>query len=234
VHELEEDGVVRFIAAFGVTSGLICTAAVFAASAGPRTGYFSPGIAPRSPEVMLYISHSIGAGSGGHPTFGLKVDQLRQVGDSGDPESGDVMQHRELVNWQMEAHSNMHISDLRVQLGHRVTYDVTHRRFGSPVTRQTLQLGVPSLRNQPLGGAQPKALFAASPSVSAAAGADGASALHHDSFRDNSGLREIASAAIAALSPARFTAAQRELAQRPGLTAQQHLPPQRGGFTNAN
>jgi hypothetical protein len=225
---------VRFIAAFGVTSGLICTAAVFAASAGPRGGYFSPGLAPRSPEVMLYISHSIGAGSGGRPTFGLKVDQLRQVGDSGDPESGDVMQHRELVNWQMEAHSNMRISDLRVQLGHRVTYDVTNQRFGSPATRQTMQLGVPSLRNQPIGGTQPKALFAASPSVSAVASAGGASAIHRESFRDNSGLREIASAAVAALSPARFTAAQRQLAQRPGLPGQQRLPPQRGGYTGAN
>jgi hypothetical protein len=184
---------------------------------------------------MLYISHSIGAGSGGRPTFGLKVDQLRQVGDSGDPESGDVMQHRELVNWQMEAHSNMRISDLRVQFGRRVTYDVTNQRFGSPATRQTLQLGVPSFRNQPIGGAQPKSLFAANPSVSSANGgyAGSASAAHRESFRDNSGLREIASAAVAALSP-RFTAAQRQLAQRPGFPGQQHSPPQRGGYTNAN
>ena len=154
------------LAAFGVTSGLFWIAASVAADAAPRGGFFAPGLAPRSPEIMLYFSHSIGGGAGAgggsmRPTFGLRVQQVRQAANTGDPEAGDPMQHRELVNWQMEAHSNLHISDLRLKLGNRVTYDVTNRRFGSPSSRSALQIGVPTLRNSPLSP-QPKPLFARS------------------------------------------------------------------------
>ncbi len=134
------------LATFGMTAGLVFTAAAAGAHAGPRSGFFGPGAAPQSPEVMLYFSHSIGAGGQPRPTFGLRVQQVRQASNSGDPESGDVMHHRELINWQMEAHSNFRPADLRVKLGHRLTYDFTNRRFGSPAVRSTIQLG-PTFRN---------------------------------------------------------------------------------------
>jgi hypothetical protein len=214
-------------AAYGVTSGLICMAAVMAVNAAPRGAYFYSGSAPRSPQVMLYISHSIGAGAVGRPTFGLKVDQLRQGGNTGDPEGGDVMQHRGLINWQMEAHSNMHISDLRVQLGDRVTYDLTHRAFGSPATRSTMQIGVPSLRNAALDSPQQRTNVAHT-------SASSSNAAQRDVLRDNSSIRELASAAVAALAPARFTAAQRQMVQRQGLPPQQRLAQQRGGYAGNN
>jgi hypothetical protein len=206
------------MAAYGVTSGLLCIAAAIATNAAPRENYFSPGLAPRSPQIMLYLSHSIGAGSGGRPTFGLKIDQLRQTSNLGDPDGGDAMQHRELVNWQMEAHSNLHIADLRMQLGHRVTYDLTNRSFGSPATRATMQLGTPTLRNAPIGSPmEQKSLWAqSSVAASSAAARDGGGAAREAAIGSTS-LREIASAAVAALAPARFTSAQRQMAQRQGL-----------------
>jgi hypothetical protein len=222
------------LAAFGVTSGLFWIAAAVAADAAPRGEFFAPGLAPRSPEIMLYFSHSIGGGEGAgggsiRPTFGLRVQQVRQAANTGDPEAGDSMQHHELVNWQMEAHSNLHISDLRVKLGNRVTYDVTNQRFGSPSSRSAMQIGVPTLRNSPLSPSQPKPLYARSSAPTPAS---------HDSGRDNSNMRELAVAAMAALSPARFTSAQRQTAQRQGgiagFAAAQRMQGARGGFGGVN
>ena len=196
------------VAAFGVTGGLLWIAASVAVDAAPRGGFVGPGLAPRSPEIMLYFSHSIGGGATGggsmRPTFGLRVREVRQASNTGDPEAGDSMQHRELVNWQMEAHSNLHISDLRVKLGNRVTYDVTNRQFGSPSTRSAMQIGPPTLRNAPLSPPPPRPLLA-----------HGSAPANHDSGRESSNVREIA-AAVAALTPARFSSAQRQNAQRQG------------------
>jgi hypothetical protein len=222
------------LAALGATSGLLWIAAAVAVDAAPRGGFFAPGLAPRSPEIMLYFSHSIGGGAGAgggsmRPTFGLRVQQVRQAANTGDPESGDSMQHRELVNWQMEAHSNLRLSDLRVKLGNRVTYDVTNRRFGSPSSLSAMQIGVPTLRNSALSLSQPKPLFARSSAPTPAS---------HDSGRDNSNMREIAAAAMAALSPARFTSAQRQTAQHQGgiagVVAAQRMQGARGGFGGVN
>jgi len=135
------------LAPYGVSSALAWIAAAATVSAAPP----GPGPAPRSPQVMLYFSHFVGGGAGGRPTFGLKVDQVRQASNLGDPEAGDAWQHRELINWQLQAHSNLRITDLRVRLGNRVTYDLTNRAFGSPATHRTVQIGVPGLRNASAG-----------------------------------------------------------------------------------
>lgn len=219
------------LAALGITGGLLWIAASVAVEAAPRGGFFSPGLAPRSPEIMLYFSHSIGgadAGGSMRPTFGLRVQQVRQAANTGDPDGGDSMQHRELVNWQMEAHSDLQISNMRVKLGNRVTYDVTNRRFGSPSGRSAMQIELPTLRNAPLNPSQQRPLFARSSAPSPAT---------HDSGRDNSSMREIAVAAVAALSPARFTSAQRQTAQRQGfhgVIAAQRMQGARGGLGNSN
>ena len=197
----------RKLAAFGVCTGLICLAAVTCAEAAPRGGFFSPGSAPRAPEIMLYFSHSVGTAAGAgpvRPTFGVRVQQVHQAANSGDPEQGNPMQHRELINWQMDAHSSLHLSDMRVKLGNRLTYDVSARRFGSPSNRSTIQLGTASLRNSTPNFAPPGSMAATPASHS------------RDTNKDNSNMREIAVAAIGALAPARFTAAQRQMAQRQG------------------
>ena len=202
----------------GVTTAVVWTAAAVAAAsadASPRAGFFAPGVAPRSPEVMLYFSHSIGSGSGGaRPTFGLRVQQVHQGSNSGDPQSGDPMQHRELLNWQMEARSDLHIAAMSVKFGNRVTYDVSSRRFGSP-SRSVMQLGNPTLRTDPVSPAEPRALFAHSPASQPHSMANSTS-MARETARENGTMHDIAAAAMAALASTRSTSQQRQFAQRQG------------------
>lgn len=196
--------------ALAICTGLICMAAATSAHAGPRGGFFAPGTAPRAPEIMLYFSHSVGAGAGGEsmrPTFGLRVQQVHLASTSGDPQQrGDPMQHRELINWQMEGRSNLHLSNMRVKLGNRLTYDVTAKRFGSPSSLAAMQLGTPSMRN-------------GTPNVAPSRGfgiATAPAARDRAASKDNSNLREVAVAAMEALAPTRFTPTERQMAQRQG------------------
>jgi hypothetical protein len=229
------------LGALGVSTGLLWIAAAVAVDAAPRGGYFAPGSAPHAPEIMLYFNHAIGAGAGGsmRPTFGLRLQQVHQAANSGDPDAGESMQHRELLNWQMEAHSNLHISDVRVKLGNRVTYDVSHHQFGSPSSRSAMQIGIPTLRNESLNPVPSRPLWGrGSPATLGSTSASHDSNPSHDSNRDSSNFREIAVAAMAALSPTRFTSAQRQIAQRQGgiagALAAQRVPGPRGAFANAN
>jgi hypothetical protein len=222
-------------ATFGVTAGVLCVvaAAAAAAEAAPRANFFEPGLAPRSPEVMLYFNHSLGAGAGGsmRPTFGLRVQQVRQAANTGDPEAGDSMQHRDLFNWQMEAHSNLRISDLRVKLGDRLTYDVTNRRFGSPASHTAMAIGVPTLRNAPINPSQSRPVFAHNSAASHESGG-------HDPSGEGSGIKDLAVAAMSALAPSRFTSVQRQIAQHQGgiagVVAAQRIESPRIAATNAN
>jgi hypothetical protein len=203
--------------AFGFCTGLLCLAAAVTVDAAPRGPYFGPGgVAPRSPEIMLYFSHAVGGGAGGgslRPNFGLRVQQVRQGANNGDPEQGDSMQRRELLNWQMDAHSNLHLSQSRLQLGNRLTYDFASSRFGSP-TRSVLQIGTPTLRNGPGNPVQPRSFTSRNP-AGGLPGVNSAS-VGRDSNRDNSSMRELAAAAVAAMAPARFTSVQRQTARRQG------------------
>jgi hypothetical protein len=115
-------GGVAFIAA---TAGLAVAPAVLAA---PLEG---PSIAPRTHGFMLYLSQPIGAGGASlHPKFGFRIEQVRMTGNSGAPDAGDPMQHRALVGWQMDGFHGIHPSDMKLEFGGHMTYDVTHKAFG--------------------------------------------------------------------------------------------------------
>ncbi len=203
------------------------------------------GLAPRAPQVMLYFTHNLGGGAGtafGKPTFGLRIQQIRQAGNSGDPEAmNDPMSHRELIDWQLQGRSN-----LRVSLGHRLSYDVTNRTFGKPSERRPIMAFAGSrLRNAVSGGGGLSAAIG-----NAAVGNAGlrnagmgnvgmgngsnrdsfnrpesrlaafpSSAFREQGVRDSGSLHEIAAAAVAALNPARFTAQARLPAPRAGIAA---------------
>ena len=190
--------------AWGCCTGLVCLAAAITVDAAPRPAYFGPGgTAPHSPEIMLYFSHAVGGGAGGgsmHPNFGLRVQQIHQGANNGDPEQGDPMQRRELLSWQMDARSNMHLSQSSLKLGNRVTYDFASSRFGSP-NRSAMQIGTPTLRNGVSNPVQQKSFASRNPA--------GVSS-------STSGMRELAAAAVAAMAPTRFTSPQRQTAQRQG------------------
>jgi hypothetical protein len=204
------------LTANAVTIGAALVAVAVTAQAAPPGG-FTPILAPRSPQIMLYISHSIGGGAGSaatgftRPTFGLRVEQVRQGSNMGDPDGGDAFSHRELINWQMQAHSNFHLSDMRVQLGHRLTYDVTNHQFGSPGARSAMPIGTLSVRNGSVTAVESRPAFGH-------AGNDVMTS--RDAFRDTSSLRELASAAVAALAPSRFTSVQRQVNPRQAVFGQ--------------
>jgi hypothetical protein len=98
---------------------------------------------------MLYFSRPIGGGAAGpslHPTFGLKLAQVRLMPSSGDPQAtNEPMQHHELVNWQLGGHSGLHLSDMRVQFGRRLTWDVSRGSFGRP-SQPGIAIGPTALR----------------------------------------------------------------------------------------
>ena len=201
---------------FQLACGLLGVASAATAIAGSPP--MAPGLAPRAPQVMLYVSHNIGGGSGGFskPTFGLRVRQVRQASNNGDPEAtGEAFSHRDLLDWQMEAHH-----DLRVVLGHRVTYDVTHRAFGAPGHRSSLAVTAPGIRNAAATSVD-KALAARAtgaagsqrlnPGQEGFEGSDSRmAAFPRSAFRNSSPgdsvFREIATAAVSTLNPNRVTA----------------------------
>ena len=120
---------------FRLTGGVVCIAAMAGVAvvpvgiAAPPAG---PAVAPRAHGFMLYLSQPIGGGGGAsmRPKFGFRVEQIRMTGNSGAPDAGDPMQHRALVGWQMDGLRGIHASDMKVELGGRMTYDVTHAVFG--------------------------------------------------------------------------------------------------------
>jgi hypothetical protein len=82
---------------------------------------------------MLYLSQPIGGGGSSgsmRPKFGFRIEQIHMAGNSGAPDAGDPMQHRALVGWQMDGFHGIRASDMKVELGSHMTYDVTHGAFG--------------------------------------------------------------------------------------------------------
>ena len=132
-------------AAIRVASGFVCIAAsagVVAASPGVAAPPAGPALAPRTHGFMLYLSQPIGGGGGTlHPKFGFRIEQVRMMGASGAPDGGDPFQHRALVGWQMEGLHGIHASDMKVELGGRMTYDVTHGGFAAQLAKPAAGAG---------------------------------------------------------------------------------------------
>ena len=123
-------------ASFPITGGLLCLVAATAVNAAhPGLSFAPPAgppLAPRTHGFMLYLSKPMGGGTGGaalQPRFGFRVDQVRMSGNSGAPDAGDPMQRRTLIGWQFNGRSGARASDVRLELGGRVTYDMTHGGF---------------------------------------------------------------------------------------------------------
>src|ERR1700760_4451467 len=110
--------VMRRREAFRLTSGFLCIVATAAVQALPP----GPSLAPRSHGFMLYLSQPMGGGGGSiRPQFGFQLEQVRMGGNNAAPESGDPVQHRALVGWQMDGLSGIKPSNMKVELGGRMT-----------------------------------------------------------------------------------------------------------------
>jgi hypothetical protein len=135
-------GIMQSRAAYRAVGGLVCiaaTAGVAAATpeiAAPPAG---PALAPRTHGFMLYLSQPVGGGAGAslHPKFGFRIEQVRMMGNSGAPDAGDPLQHRALIGWQMDGLRGMHPSGGKVELGGRMTYDVTHGVFAAQLPKSS-------------------------------------------------------------------------------------------------
>jgi hypothetical protein len=134
-------------------AGLTCLLAAAAAVATPPAGPAPP---PQSPEVMLYVSWPVGAGSRGTlPKFGLRLGQARMGGNSGNPLAiGDPMRHREFLRLEISGRQDVsaldrHALDMRVRFAGRLTYDINHGVFGLHAESRGLPALLPPKRTVP-------------------------------------------------------------------------------------
>ncbi len=139
---------------FRVTGGLICLAALAVANAGPSGRAVAPPsgppLAPRAHGFTLYLSRSVGGGAAGGMQFGLRLEQVRMLGNSGAPDAGDPMQHRALLGWQMGGGG--HSSDMHLELGGRMAYDLKQGRFSLIGKTNSGKVNSPQM---PVGRPQP-------------------------------------------------------------------------------
>jgi len=79
-------------------------------------------------ELMFYISQPIGPGAAAR-SFGFRLDQHSTPGalPGGTSSAAELSGRRELVNLRMAAHEN-----LRIDFGHRVSWDFGRRQFTQP------------------------------------------------------------------------------------------------------
>jgi hypothetical protein len=207
-----------------VAGGLVsiaATAGVAAAPPGIAAPPAGPPLAPRAHGFMLYLSQPIGGGGGAmRPKFGFRIDQVRMTGNSGAPDAGDPLQHRTLVGWQMDGLRGIHASDMKVELGGRMTYDVTHGVFAAQLPKTST---VSSSRSSALSRADSYSesrpfsphLFEPSP---------GARDPLRQSAESSSMVRDIAAAAIGTFKLTRPAPAQQRLglSERPMSMREAH------------
>ena len=181
---------------YGWMAGLFVAALDVAAEAEPRADFFNGRSAPRTPEVMIYFSHPVGAVTGAtglQPTFGLRVQQVQEVGDSGDPAAtSDSMRRQQWLSWQANMRSAFHVSTMQLKLGSRLTYDLTSQRFGTP--KPGMQLAYPSRLGNTLPNLTPP---------------------RRETNGNDTNLRAIAAAATTGVTLGKFVPAQPVLNQRP-------------------
>ena len=203
-------------AAIRIAGGLVCIAATAGVAAAPPeivAPPAGPALAPRSHGFMLYLSQPIGGGGGAlRPKFGFRIDQVRMSGNSGAPDAGDPLQHRALVGWQMDGLRGIHASDMKVELGGRMTYDVTRGAFAAQLPKtSTVSSSRPATLNRMDSYAESKP-FAPHLFEPSSAGA-------RDPFRQStessSMFHDITAAAIGTFKLTRPAPAQQRVSERP-------------------
>ncbi len=106
-----------------VAAILLCSTTV--AFAGPPSVNVSETNGAHWTQFMLYVGTSVGGGSGAHPSYGFRVEQIHiRANTESLIEGGSEFQHRELMNWRMQRGS-----DFRVQLGRNVTWNASRGAF---------------------------------------------------------------------------------------------------------
>jgi hypothetical protein len=173
---------------------LLCNATVAVAFAGPPSVSIGDTNGAHWTQFMLYVGTSVGGGSGAHPMYGFRVEQIRIRANTESPsEAGTAFQHRELMNWQMERGS-----DFRLQLGRSVTWSATRRAFEPALASAAI---VPTLGARDRASAdawRPQSFSLGTTGTGLGTSGSGLSAA--DAYRPSPSCAEIAAAAASAWS----------------------------------
>jgi hypothetical protein len=108
-------------------SRIFLSGAALAAAAAASAGNIV-GMAPScsSPQIMLYVSQSLGSHGTSFRVYGLRIEEVRALTTS--PQSAVVgsLRRSELIDLRIVPHSQ-----IRIELARRLTWDLTHEAFGT-------------------------------------------------------------------------------------------------------
>jgi hypothetical protein len=94
------------------------------------------------PLMMLYLRQPLGV-RGAARVYGLRVDQQGgtrpQEGAMADPVTSAMPGQRSIVDLQMTRPSDLHL-----EFGHRVTWNIARREFGLTATQPSMALRLPT------------------------------------------------------------------------------------------
>jgi hypothetical protein len=90
------------------------------------------------PQIVLYLTQSLGPGGKSVRLYGLRIDEIHPIPNSPLVTTVGLVQRRELVNLQIVSHS-----DIRIQLGRRLSWDFTREEFGPQSSFSRMAIGVP-------------------------------------------------------------------------------------------
>ena len=90
------------------------------------------------PQIVLYFTQSLWSSGKSERLFGVRIDEIRPLPNSPLVTAVGLVQRRELVNLQFIPRS-----DIRIQLGRRVTWDFSSKEFGSASGRPRVTIGLP-------------------------------------------------------------------------------------------
>ena len=122
-----------------VSSQVVLSGTLLAASLVTLAGNVD-GLTPVSggPQIVLYLTQSLGSGGKSVRLYGLRIDEIHPIPNSPLVTAVGLVQRRELLNLQIVPHS-----DIRIQLGKRVSWDFTNEAFGPQSSFSRIAIGLP-------------------------------------------------------------------------------------------
>jgi hypothetical protein len=90
------------------------------------------------PQIVLYFTQSLWSSGKPERLYGVRLDAIRPLPNSPLVTAVGLVQRRELLNLQIGPHS-----DIRLQLGRRVSWDFTREEFGPQSGLPRVTIGLP-------------------------------------------------------------------------------------------
>lgn len=104
------------------------------------------------PQIVLYFTQSLWSTGKPERLYGVRIDAIRPLPNSPLVTAVGLVQRRELLSLQIVPHS-----DIRLQLGRRISWDFTREEFGpqSGLSRVTIGLPITAFRRSEVDHLQP-------------------------------------------------------------------------------